>query len=65
MVFDNIKYRDAQQIKLAVDCIIFGFNDNRLEVLLIHRGFQPEMGTWSLIGGFIDNDEDLDEEIDE
>ena len=61
MVFDNIKYRDAQQIKLAVDCIIFGFNDNRLEVLLIHRGFQPEMGTWSLIGGFIDNDEDLDE----
>ena len=61
MIIDNIKYRDAQQVKLAVDCIIFGFNDNRLELLLIHRGFEPEMGTWSLIGGFIGNDEDLDE----
>ena len=61
MIIDNIKYRDAQHVKLAVDCIIFGFNDNRLELLLIHRGFEPEMGTWSLIGGFIGNDEDLDE----
>ena len=61
MIIDNIKYRDAQHVKLAVDCIIFGFNDNQLELLLIHRGFEPEMGTWSLIGGFIGNDEDLDE----
>lgn len=61
MIIDNVKYRDEQQVKLAVDCIIFGFNDNQLELLLIHRGFEPEMGTWSLIGGFIGNDEDLDE----
>tara|TARA_R110002050_G_scaffold300830_1_gene473856 strand:+ start:31151 stop:31837 length:687 start_codon:yes stop_codon:yes gene_type:complete len=54
-------YEETQQLKLAVDCIIFGFNDNRLELLLIHRGFEPEKGKWSLIGGFIGNDEDLDE----
>ena len=63
-MIDNVRYRDEQQVKLAVDCIIFGFNDNRLELLLIHRGFEPEMGTWSLIGGFIGNDEDLDEAAD-
>ncbi|MCH4551636.1 NUDIX hydrolase [Aestuariibaculum lutulentum] len=50
-----------QQIKLAVDCIIFGFNNNRLELLLVHRGFEPEKGKWSLIGGFVGNDEDIDD----
>lgn len=54
-------YEETQKLKLAVDCIIFGFNDNRLELLLIHRGFEPEIGKWSLIGGFIGNNEDLDE----
>ncbi|MFI1773147.1 NUDIX hydrolase [Thalassobellus citreus] len=54
-------YEETQKLKLAVDCIIFGFNNNRLELLLIHRGFEPEKGKWSLIGGFIGNDEDLDE----
>jgi ADP-ribose pyrophosphatase YjhB (NUDIX family) len=53
-------YKEIQQIKIAVDCIIFGFNDNRLELLLIQRGFEPEKGKWSLIGEFIGNDEDLD-----
>lgn len=53
-------YKEIQRIKIAVDCIIFGFNDNRLELLLIQRGFEPEKGKWSLIGEFIGNDEDLD-----
>jgi 8-oxo-dGTP diphosphatase len=61
MTVDIRKYKEIQQIKLAVDCIIFGFNDNRLELLLIHRGFEPEKGKWSLIGEFIGNDEDLDD----
>jgi 8-oxo-dGTP diphosphatase len=54
------QYRELQQIKLAVDCIIFGFNDNKLELLLIHRGFEPDLGKWSLIGGFVGKNEDLD-----
>ncbi|MBT9186725.1 MULTISPECIES: NrtR DNA-binding winged helix domain-containing protein [Zobellia] len=54
-------YKDIQQITLAVDCIIFGFNDNRLEVLLVHRGFEPEKDRWSLMGGFVGNHEDLDD----
>lgn len=57
----NRTYQEVQQITLAVDCIIFGFNNNRLEVLLVHRGFEPEKERWSLIGGFVGNDEDLDD----
>jgi ADP-ribose pyrophosphatase YjhB (NUDIX family) len=45
---------------IAVDCIVFGFNDNNLELLLIHRGFEPEKKKWSLMGGFLGMDEDLD-----
>jgi len=61
MTDNSSVYPEIQKITLAVDCIIFGFNDNKLELLLIHRGFLPEKGKWSLIGGFVGNSEDLDE----
>ncbi|MET1055842.1 MAG: NUDIX domain-containing protein [Pedobacter sp.] len=46
---------------LAVDCIIFGFDGENLKILLIKRGFEPEKDKWSLMGGFIKNNESLDE----
>ncbi len=46
---------------VAVDCIVFGFDGEHLKILLIKRGFQPEEGKWSLMGGFIGSDEGLDE----
>ncbi|WP_299530153.1 NUDIX domain-containing protein [Ulvibacterium sp.] len=57
----NRTYKQIQQITLAVDCIIFGFDTDQLEVLLVHRGFEPEKERWSLMGGFVRNEEDLDE----
>ena len=51
-------YRHTDKILAAVDCIIFGFDGTTLKLLLIHRGFEPEIGKWSLIGGFISKDED-------
>ncbi|MFY0624886.1 MAG: NUDIX hydrolase [Reichenbachiella sp.] len=53
-------YEHLDSIPVAVDCIIFGFNENKLELLLIHRGFEPEKDKWSLMGGFVKEDEDLD-----
>lgn len=44
----------------AVDCIIFGFDGEALKLLLIHRGFEPERGKWSLMGGFVQADESAD-----
>lgn len=53
-------YNDDDKILLAVDCIIFGFDGEDLKVLLIRRGFEPEKGKWSLVGGFLQHFETLD-----
>lgn len=42
---------------VAVDCIIFGFDGENLKILLVQRNFEPKMGEWSLMGGFIDDKE--------
>lgn len=46
---------------VAVDCIIFGLDGARLSVLLTRRRFEPEKGKDSLMGGFLKNDESIDE----
>lgn len=54
-------YTHARRIAVAIDCIIFGFDGERLKLLLIKRNFEPEKGKWSLMGGFLRNDEDLED----
>lgn len=44
-----------------MDCIIFGFDDEELKLLLIKRDFEPERGKWSLMGGFLGEAETLDQ----
>jgi 8-oxo-dGTP diphosphatase len=56
-----LKYSKQTRLLLAVDCIIFGFDGEVLKILLIKRGFQPEKGNWSLMGGFVQPDESLDQ----
>jgi 8-oxo-dGTP diphosphatase len=43
-------YSDFPKILVAVDAIIFGFNENEheLKLLLLKRQFAPEEGNWSL-----------------
>jgi len=53
-------YSKEDKILVAVDCLIFGFDNEELKVLLIKRDFEPEKGKWSLIGGFLQQDESLD-----
>ncbi len=45
---------------VAVDCVVFGFDDGELKVLLIRRGLAPFRGRWALPGGFVRLDETLD-----
>lgn len=54
------EYKTFDQFLLAVDCIIFGFDGMRLKALLVKRGFDPERGKWSLMGGFVNRDESVD-----
>ncbi len=46
---------------LSVDCVIFGFEDALLKVLLYKRSIEPCFGMWALPGGFIRYDENIDE----
>ena len=58
----ELNYYDKEdQVLLAVDCIIFGFDKENLKILLIKRNFEPEKGKWSLIGGFLKKNENLDQ----
>jgi 8-oxo-dGTP diphosphatase len=54
------KYK-KDRVLCAVDCIIFGFDEEKLKILLIKRDFEPEKGKWSLMGGFMSGDEVLDD----
>ncbi|MBQ2436095.1 MAG: NUDIX hydrolase [Bacteroidaceae bacterium] len=45
----------------AVDCIIFGFSGGDLNLLLLKRKFDPGKGEWSLMGGFVQEGEHMDD----
>ena len=53
-------YSKYPKFHVAVDCIIFGFEQGQLKVLLQKRPFEPRQGEWSLMGGFVKRDEDID-----
>ena len=57
-------YQEYQKVFLSVDCIIFGFDDNKLKILIGKRNMDPGRGEWSLYGGFVRNDESLDQAAD-
>ncbi|MCK8492243.1 MULTISPECIES: NUDIX hydrolase [Spirosoma] len=55
-----IHYTHPNRILVALDCIIFGFDGEEIKLLLIKRNFEPEKGKWSLMGGFLNETEDLE-----
>jgi 8-oxo-dGTP diphosphatase len=57
----NQYYSIHPKFYLALDCIIFGFDDDKLKLLLIERDFEPGKGQLSLMGGFLNDDESVDE----
>lgn len=42
---------------VTTDCVIFGFDGRKLNVLLIERGLDPYKGRWAFPGGFIKEEE--------
>lgn len=56
-----IKYAGQARLLVAVDCIIFGFDEEGFKLLLIQRGFAPEKKKWSLMGGFVQLEESIDQ----
>jgi 8-oxo-dGTP diphosphatase len=54
-------YPHNNRILVALDCIVFGFDGEDIKLLLIKRNFDPEKGRWSLMGGFLEFEEDLED----
>src|SRR3954471_14901692 len=50
----------SNKIALSVDCVIFGFDENKLKVLLIRSDLKKYLGKWSLLGDLVRPGEDLD-----
>lgn len=52
-------YGNNAQFLIAVDCIIFGFWNKELHLLLTRRPVEPMKNEWSLMGGFMEEGESL------
>ncbi len=46
---------------VAVDCVIFGYEQEQLKLLLFKRHLEPAKGNWSLIGGWVNEDESVED----
>ena len=54
-------YGEHSKVWLSVDCIIFGFDEGKLKILIGKRKMDPGRGEWSLYGGFVAADESVDD----
>jgi len=53
--------QNINKIALSVDCVIFGFDESKLKVLLIRSDLKKYHGKWSLLGDLVFPNEDLDD----
>lgn len=54
----------VQKIKLAVDAVVFGYSKQEgISLLLIQRKYEPFKGSWAIPGGFVLNEESLEEAV--
>ena len=52
-----------QSIKLTVDAVVFGYEEGKISVLLIKRKYEPFKNKWAIPGGFVLNEESLEEAV--
>src|ERR1700749_3222770 len=52
------------KVAITVDCVIFGFDENELKVLLIRSDLAEFKDKWTLLGDILKQNEDLDDAAD-
>ena len=57
---EKINHLDYFNIAISVDCVIFGYDEKELKVLLIKSDLEEFAGLYSLLGDLIGTDEDLE-----
>lgn len=54
-------YGEYTKSYVSVDCIVLGFEENKLKLLIGKRQMDPGRGEWSLYGGFVGKNESLED----
>jgi 8-oxo-dGTP diphosphatase len=54
-------YSNQPKHLVAIDCVIFGYDEGELRLLLYPGDFEPAKSSWSLMGGFVRNSESSDD----
>jgi 8-oxo-dGTP diphosphatase len=57
---EKISHLDYFNIAISVDCVIFGYDNKELKVLLIKSDLEEFAGLYSLLGDLVNPDEDLE-----
>lgn len=60
----NNKFKKATEkwrLLVAADIVVFSFIENKLNVVLIKRKFEPGAGQWAIPGGFVRENESLEQ----
>lgn len=60
---DSMQYEKYHQYRryVAVDCVIFGYEQEQLKLLVFKRAIEPAKGKWSLIGGWVKEEESVED----
>lgn len=61
MISEEKFYGQQDKMFVATDCIIFGFDEGKLKLLIFKRRVEPLRDNWSLIGSFVNLDEDVEQ----
>lgn len=54
---------ESYECTIAVECCVFGFQDNVLKILLVKRSIDPFKDCWVLPGGAMNKDKTLSESV--
>lgn len=58
---DRVYTYQYPHLSVTTDCVIFGFDGSKLQVLLVERGVEPFKGQWAFPGGFVRMEESCEE----
>lgn len=58
---DSRNYDEPDKHIVAINCVVFGYDNDGLQTLVINRLTEPEKGKTALIGGFINHNEGIED----
>jgi 8-oxo-dGTP diphosphatase len=56
---NNLPFSEFFVFGFSVDCVVFGYTQGKVKVLLIKRGAEPYLGSWALPGDLVNPEQNL------